>query len=442
MMRSRKRWTSILLVPAVLAVGCGDDKESSSTTEAPPKDESTTTAGSGGEAATGDPIKVGLSYLDFDDLKAKGLAPNGWGDQEMIAQTYIDLINDGGGLGGRPIEVVYHPYTPLGTEAAEAACLAMTEDDDVQVVLGGFLGPAEPANTCIAGQGETILVGGTMSEERLSEAKAPWITYQVMRTQQAQILLDLLAKEDMIKGAKVAVVTGPQAEDVRESLNQALDDHDVEVVADLVNEASSGEVVAEDQAWATIAEKIRAEGADTVLLAGSTAAGVRNIASQGLDVDVWVLDQEELRNLGSTVELDDARGAVTAAALTGQELWEDDTVKECREEFEAAHPDIEVLGPNELPEGEEAWWEGIVHQCRIISVFETVMGNLDGELSNESFAAAVDATGDFEAPGQPFASLGKSKFTTNDSFQLAEFDPDTGQNGSLKGMTDIEDVTT
>jgi ABC-type branched-subunit amino acid transport system substrate-binding protein len=310
----------------------------------------------------------------------------------------------------------------------------MTDDDDVEVVLGGFLGPAEPANTCIVGQGGTILVGGTMSEERLTEATAPWITYQVMRTQQAQILLDLLENQDMIEGAEVAVVTGLQAEDVRDSLAQALEDHDVDVVADLLNEAPSGDVVAEDQAWTTLAEKIRSEGADTVLLAGSTAAGIRNIAAQGLEVDIWVLDQEELRSLGSTVELEDARGAVTAAALTGQELWEDDSVAECREVFEAAHPDIEVVDPNDLPEGEEAWWEGIVHQCRIISVFETVMEKLEGDLSNETFATAVDETGD--------ASLGPSKFTTNDSFQLTEFDPDTGQNGSLKSLTPIEDVTT
>jgi ABC-type branched-subunit amino acid transport system substrate-binding protein len=437
-MRSRTRYAAAVLAAFILVAGCSDDGESSDTSTEEDAKETTTTAGS----ASGEPIKVGVSYLDFEALKAQGLAPNGGGDQEVIAQTYFDRINADGGFGGRPIEAVYHPYSPLGTEAAEAACVAMTDDDDVEVVLGGFLGPAEPANTCIVGQGETILVGGTMSEERLSEATAPWITYQVMRTQQAQILLDLLDNQDMLEGAKVAVVTGLQAEDVRDSLNQALEDHDVDVVADLLNEAPSGDVVAEDQAWATLAEKIRAEDADTVLLAGSTAAGIRNIASQGLEVDVWVLDQEELRSLGSTVELEDARGAVTAAALTGQELWDDESVAECREVFEAAHPDIEVVAPNDLPEGEEAWWEGIVHQCRIISVFETVMEKLDGELTNESFAAAVDATGDFTAPGQPFASLGPSKFTTNDSFQLTEFDPDTGQNGSLKSLSPIEDVTT
>jgi ABC-type branched-subunit amino acid transport system substrate-binding protein len=438
-MVSRTRCAAAVLAAFILVSGCSDDGESPDTTaEAEADDTTTTTAGS----ATGEPIEVGVSYLDFEALKAQGLAPNGWGDQELIAQTYFDRINADGGLGGRPIEAVYHPYSPLGTEAAEAACVAMTDDDDVQVVLGGFLGPAEPANTCIVGQGETILVGGTMSEERLSEAKAPWITYQVLRTQQAQILLDLLENQDMIEGAKVAVVTGLQAEDVRDSLTQALEDHDVDVVADLLNEAPSGDVVAEDQAWATLAEKIRSEGADTVLLAGSTAAGIRNIAAQGLEVDIWVLDQEELRSLGSTVELEDARGAVTAAALTGQELWEDDSVAECREVFEAAHPDIEVVDPNDLPEGEEAWWEGIVHQCRIISVFETVMEKLEGELSNETFATAVDETGDFSAPGQPFASLGPSKYTTNDSFQLTEFDPDTGQNGSLKSLTPVEDVTT
>lgn len=430
------------MLATVLAVaGCSksdDDNSEDDSSKGAEKTTSTTAAG----AATGEPIKVGVSFLDFESLKAQGLAPNGWGDQQMIAQTYFDQINAEGGLGGHPIEAVYHPYSPLGTEAAEAACLEMTADEKVQVVLGGFLGPAEPANTCIVGQGETILVGGTPSEERKAQAKAPWITYQVLRTQQSEILLDLLDDEDKLKKAKVALVTGLQAEDIRSTLVDQLEAKDVEVVADLFNEAPSGDVVAEDQTWATLAEKIRSEGANTVMLSGSTAAGIRNIASQGLDVDIWVVDQEELRNLGSTLDLEDARGALTAAPLTGQALWDDDSVAECRETFSKAHPEVDLVGPDKLVEGEEAWWEGIVHQCRIISIFRTVMGHLEGDLTNESFAAAVDATGKFAAPGQPYASLDKDKFTTNDSFQLTEFDPETGQNGTLQPLTPIKDVVT
>ena len=435
---TRRARPVVVLAALALIAGCGDAAGSIDDTAEGDAGSSTTTAA----PPTGEPLKVGVTYLDFESLKAQGLVPSGWGDQELIAQTFVDRLNAEGGLGGRPIQAVYHPYTPLGTESAEAACVAMTEGDDVEVVLGGFHGPAEPANTCIVGRGETILVGGAMTEARLAEAKAPWITAHVMRTQQAQILLDLLASRDRVEGTKAAVVTGLQADGIRGSLGQALDEHGVDVVIDLLNEAPSGDVVAEDQAWVALAEQIRAAGADTVLLAGSTAAGIRNITTQGLEVDIWVLDQEELRNLGSAVDPEDARGAVTTAALTGQALWEDDSVTECREVFEAAHPDIEVVGPDELAGGEEAWWEGIVQHCRIFSLFETVMGNLDGELSNETFAAAVDATGDFSAPGQPYASLGPSKYTTNDSFQLAEFDPDAGRNGALRSLTPIEDATT
>ena len=112
-------------------------------------------------------------------------------------QALVDDLNGNGGIGGRQLEVVYKSSSPLGTEAAEAACLELTADEEVFAVIGGFVGPAEPANTCIVGTQDTILVGGVQSAERLEVATAPWIAEVADRTRSVEILLSLLDGEGL-----------------------------------------------------------------------------------------------------------------------------------------------------------------------------------------------------------------------------------------------------
>lgn len=433
----------VLLSLVLLSAACAeeepdsvsDDSGSSDTSQA---DGATAELGTG---VTDDTITVGYAYLDFDSLVEQGLSPAGWGDQEAAMQAVVDAANADGGINGRMIEVVYDSYTPLGTDEAEAACLRLTEDNEVFAVLGGFLGPAEPANPCIVGRQQTPLVGGVQSSERLAEAEAPWITDRPLRTRQTAILMDLLDKEGMLDDAEVAVVTSIDAEDVRGEVIATMNEFGVEPVEDLLSDAPVGEIVAEDQVWSTLAERIRGSGANTVLLVGNPSAGIRNIASQGLDVDVWVLDQEALQNLGSTVDLASAEGAISAAPLSGQALWDDETVAPCREAYEAANPDVEIVEPEDLTESDEDIPQGLIVACRFFKLFEAVATDAGEGLNNDSFATAVDEIGEFSIPGQPFASLGPDKTDSNDSFQLVSFDPTIGQDGGLEPLTEITDVT-
>lgn len=434
---------SLLLSLSLVAVSCVDGTDDAGT------DKTTTTATTGsdggpielGRGVTADTITIGYAYLDFDGLVKKGLSPAGWGDQKAAFQSVVDDINAKDGINGRTLKVIYEGYSPLGTEDAEAVCLRLTQDNEVFAVIGGFLGPAEPANTCIVGRQETILVGGVQSAERLSEAKAPWITDRPLRTRQTAVLMDLLKKKGRLKDASVAVVTNIDAEDVRGEVIAALGDAHVKPVEDLFSDAAVGDVIAEDQTWSTLAERIRASNANTVLLVGNPSAGIRNISSQGLDVDIWVLDQEALQNLGSTLDLKVADGALTAAPLAGQDLWDDDTVKVCRDAYSKAHPDVTIIEPNALAETDEDVPQGLIVGCRFLKLFEAVATKVGHNLNSTTFAAAVAKIGNFSIPGQPFASLGADKFDSNDSFRLVSFDSTISQDGGFKSLTDIMDVT-
>jgi ABC-type branched-subunit amino acid transport system substrate-binding protein len=444
----RRRLPTLLLALlaafAVLAAACGNDDDGGADVGPGTTAAGETDGGELGATAPGvteDTITIAYTYLDFDLLVEMNLSPAGWGDQELAFQSLVDDINANGGINGRRLEVIYEAYSPLGTEDAEAVCLRVTQDNEVFAVVGGFLGPAEPANTCIAGQQSTILVGGVQSEERLSEARAPWITDRPLRTRQAEIMFALLEQEGMIEGRSVAVVTNVDAQDVRGAVRDTLADFEVDTVEDLVIDAPIGDIAAEDAAWSPLAERIRGSGADAVLVVGNPSSAVRNLRSQGLDVELWVLDQEALRALGATVNIEDARGAISSAPLTGQPLWDDETVRECREIFTEANPDVGIIEPDDLEEGDDNWVQGIVTACRFLRLFQEVATAAGAELTQDSFREAAAGMGKFSIPGQQFASLGPDKHDSNDSFQLVEFNPDLGSDGDFDALTEIADAT-
>lgn len=451
-MRARRRSLVGLVALSALALvgpGCADDdpsEEASTTTTSGGggSAETATTAGGGeltatARGVTADTITIGYSYLDFDALVEQGLAAAGFGDQELAFQTVVDAINAEGGINGRQLEVVYSPYSPLGTEEAEAACLRLTQDEEVFAVLGGFLGPAEPANTCIVGQQSTILVGGVQSDERLAEAQAPWITDRAPRAQQAEVLLSLLDSEGRLEGRSVALVTNTDAQEAHDTIVESMAAHDVEPVEDLALDAPIGDLPAEDAAWAALGERVRTSGVDTVLVAGNPSSAIRNIASLGLEVEIWVLDQESLLNLGTSVTPQDA-GGVLSAAPAG-DLLEADFFADCRDTFTAANPDVAILPPEELGETDEDVLSGLLLACNFLDLFVAVTTAAGPDLTNESFAAAIDDGLEFSIASQPFASLGPDKLFSNDSFRLVSFDPDLGPTGGLASLTDIVDVT-
>ena len=390
---------------------------------------------------TADTITIGYSYLDFDELIELGLSDSGWGDQELEFQTMVDDLNANGGINGRRLEVLYEPYSALGTENAEAVCLRLTEDSEVFAVVGGFLGPAEPANTCIVGRGNTVLVGGVQSEERLADAVAPWITTRPLRTRQADVLMTLLEAEGLLDDATVAVVASIDAEDVLDDVVASMENAGVVPVEALQSEAAVGDLIAENQVWAALAERIREAGANTVLLVGNPSAGIRNIAAAGLDVDIWALDQESLTALGVSADVEDARGTLTAAGLEGQKLWDHETAQDCRETFIAAQPDVEIIEPDDQQSDDDDVTRGLTVACRFLELFVVVAEAAGPNLTPDSFAAAALEFDEFSIVGQPFSSMGPDKFDSDDSFSLVSFNPDLGGAGGYDQVTEISDAT-
>ena len=392
---------------------------------------------------TAETITIGVTYLDIDQLVELGFSPATWGDQEQVIQALVDDINVRGGINGRQVEVIMDKYNPIGATEAEAACLRLTEDNEVFAILFGFLGPAEVANTCIVGTQETILVGGTITPERLADARAPWVNERVTREVSTGALFTLLEAEGMLEGRSIAVVADSSAAAQLEEVAGLLRARGIEPVLEIATSSQVADLIAQNQEWAALSERIRAAGTNTLLLVGNASAGIENASLNGLEVDIWATDASGLgSNIGSNVNPESARGVITVGSMTGSQIFETDPrFKECLDAFNANHPDIEIKHPDTLEEGEPLWFTALSGHCRFFQIFELLATAAGPILTHETFAEAIANIGEFSIAGQPYASLGSDKLSSNDSFQLLEQDPDLGARGQLVPIGPMRDAT-
>src|SRR4051812_22753237 len=147
---------------------------------------------------TADAIKVGITYVDLKAIAA--VTSINHGDYEANYRAVIDDINEHGGIDGRKIEPVFAPVNPIGTQPAEQACVKLTADDEVFVVMGFF---QTDAVVCPLESHDTAVLGGEMTPERLQRAKAPWISLEQGSDMQSDGVTALAEHGDL--DGKVAV---------------------------------------------------------------------------------------------------------------------------------------------------------------------------------------------------------------------------------------------
>lgn len=460
-MRMLARMVTLGVAVAVFAVACGDDggggggetavdqtTTTPSTTAGDTSSTTSTTSVAGPEptaswtGVTEDTVRVAVSLLDFEELEEMGLQDFGWGDQRLVWEFYLDRLNERGGVAGRQVDAVLEFYNPAFATDAEEACVRMTEDREVFAVIGAFLGPAESATPCLTRQEDLVVFNGTMTVDLLESAESVWVSDTSAGRRRIPILFELLEQTGRIHGQRVAVVSGNENErDTVDVILPILDDLGLDVAFTTVNTVSTDDVVAEDRYWDTTAQRIITEDVDVIVINGDTTGAIRGIGRNDLDQELWVVTADQLANLGTTVDRSEADGAIAVAGLSAEEAWAEPGLAACVEEFTAAHPDIAVLGPLEVGEGDERWDNALGQACRWLATFEIVMNAAGPELTPASVQAAYEGLGDVDLPGYVHASWGPDKPDANDGFRLSAWDSTAGENGSLVPLTDLLDVT-
>jgi Periplasmic binding protein len=248
-----------------LAAGCASSKSDAGGSSSTTKSEPSATGPAPG--VTADKIKIGVTYVDTAALKKVNLNFN-LGDFKGSYQALADAINAAGGINGRKLDLVFAPIDPTGTASADAACLKLTEDEKVFLIVGFFLNDAV---VCPNSTHKTAIVGGTMTNERLAKSTAPWVTWNP-DDDQPKAVLDELSRRGELDG-KVAVVAAAQEKaSMDKVVLPKLKSLGITPVATAVIDAPVSDTAALQTNVNLIAEKFKSAGADTVVVVGSSGA--------------------------------------------------------------------------------------------------------------------------------------------------------------------------
>ena len=394
------------------------------------------------KGVTEDAITIGVSMLNFDLLQEMGLTAAGWGDQQGVFQALVDDLNANGGILGRKVVAVYDYYSPIDASDAERACTVLTQDNEVFAAVLGFVGPlAGTADPCFVGTNNTPLVGGEQTPDELAQATAPWFNVEPSTEDHTSNLLDLLVQTGRAEGANVFVVSHQASAGDEPLVLEGLDARGIEVVGKAVLDANDGDTAAQDQLMQVISERIRADGADTVMINGNPAATIRGLGLNGLldSVTIWSNNAAGLNNLGETFDHEWARGAIASDGPSELDIWNDDVFQDCVRAVNAAGIGADLRPTAELADDDENWFNPTRRYCGHLSLFVQIAAAAGPDLTPETFEQAAYTLTDFVLPGAPANSLSPTKLGARDLYRLTTFDPDVG-NGENVPLTELIDI--
>jgi ABC-type branched-subunit amino acid transport system substrate-binding protein len=157
-------------------------------------------------------------------LKSTGLVPD-LGDQKKQVQSFVDDLNEHGGIDGRKINLHFQLLNVLngGESAIQAACIAGTQESHAAVVI---LPPAAARDlarcTAVTNQTLTLYATGMDSGLYTEAQRRLWTPSGMSIDRQFRGWADEMDHLGLLSGKTVGVVAGDQPEEFLNAVNNAL----------------------------------------------------------------------------------------------------------------------------------------------------------------------------------------------------------------------------
>jgi hypothetical protein len=79
--------------------------------------------------------------------------------------------------------------------------------------------------------------------------------------------------------------------------------------------------------------------------------------------------------------------------------------------------------------------------CQILTLFKEIGDRVGRYLNDANWVQTVNTFGPIRDPGSgQYASLGRNKYDTDDTFRLVEFDSHTGAGGDWKALSPLQNI--
>jgi len=445
----------------VLFAACGDDSTTTS--------ETTTTAGPGGgettttgapeltdsfRGVTAESIKVGIILIDYTSEDCiSTFIDFSRGDQQAVAQAFVDDINDNGGVGGRSIDPVYATYCPIDSADAVALCTTLTDDEQVFAALGVMIAPE--GQLCLSRDHETIHIGHEMTKETIDQAPPGLLlTPDITAERRINVLMNLVAQESFLEGQKVAILADQDTESIaNDVITPALTDLGLEQGSTAVLTIEGTDTSAAQAQLDSFIERWQSENVTAVVMSGLDVSSKQFVEKLRAAMPDLQLLTDTPSSVGEAAQDEVTAGVspnpyeavVSADGETSSERWANSAaLQRCVDVYEAASGET-VVGPDELQPGADGkrveLYIAVTDFCNELTFFKNVAEAVGPDLTNESWTEAVNSFGPIDLVSTDIASLGEGKYDADDAFRLVQFDSTIGHKGDWKPITEIEDAS-
>lgn len=372
---------------------------------------------------TADTITVGHTAIDFVTLNEDFGLDLAFVSFIPTFDAAVEFYNDRGGVLGRRIEVIHEEYLPVGGATAEAACLALTEDNEIFAVIGGFQGPgAEAINECIVNLHQTILVGSAPTAEQIASTEGRWISQEMSLDRRNAAFVNLLANSGTLAELGPLMVVGANTSEqfVVDEITEALRDAGAEVAVATVL-TTSGDTQATRAEVDVMIERADADGVETVVLLGE--GEIRNIAffEAAPELTYLVPNGDRITDWQAIPPEGLQEGTRVLSSVADVRPGVDPALDECVAAVGEALG-VEVKHTSELAAGEDNYYSGTENACVRLAMFVQIAEAAGPDLTTDSFVAALDSVADLDIPGYRFFSLSSTKPDANDQLKLVEYD--------------------
>jgi ABC-type branched-subunit amino acid transport system substrate-binding protein len=415
-----------VLVLAIVAAGVGlalslggessDGSDAGPTAETggPPESAVASTDG-----VTDDSITVVFPVIDVAAAgRAVGLEGGSEEDDAEGVATYVDEINDAGGINGRVIDARIEEFNPLEPESMRALCKDWTESGDVFAVVdtGKWY---DAQQLCITQEGDMPLISNWTTVSDWTARGAPYLWWT--GPDQSEVLENLVnyGVEDGSLGPDIpfAIVAGDRAGDqlaVEEYLVPALERQGLEPVAVETISASIEDPSTSRSQAAVAVERLQSEGVETViplLPVNAFFPYLSAAAAQDYAPRLLLSDYENSIQVALGLaefqfpDLLSGQAGPTVYTLSDEDDPRDDVgysdgAQSCFDTWEESHdvpPTLEAQGP-------------IMRWCEAIRLFATAAEKAGPDLDRRKFVVAMSELKGVQGALVPELTYGRNRF--------------------------------
>jgi ABC-type branched-subunit amino acid transport system substrate-binding protein len=361
-----------------------------------------TASGADGPGVTPTTIRVGITYPDLTALRAT--LDLDAGNYQVAFTTLINDINAHGGINGRKIVPYFAPVNVIGTAPAAAACVQLTEDDKVFVVIGFF----QAADTsCYVNTHDVPIVGASLTATEEKGAKAPWFNGLLSDDHLIPKELQVFNKQGVFAGHKVAVVgSAADQPNVDNVVLPELKSLGVDVVQSAIESAPNSDTPAVTQQYGLIDQKFRAVGADVVVAVGdSSAQWPEALQANRSSYLPRLVATTYLSLLGYTQNKGGFDPAVVKDAITGTSeppadvYWSDPAMVNCVAMIQAAEPTAKIGNPITAPSKTAQTWFAPQTACDDATLLDDILKAAGPTLNNQTFVQGGESLKNITLPG-------------------------------------------